>query len=58
MIVNSSGWDTDCDSGNVGRLLGIKNGLAGIDALPTGEGPWRTGCTYPPPTLAVLSPTL
>ena len=31
MIVNTSGWDTDCNSGNVGCLLGIKNGLATID---------------------------
>lgn len=30
-IVNTAGWDTDCNSGNVGCLLGIKNGLAGID---------------------------
>lgn len=38
MIVNACGWDTDCNSGNVGCLLGIKNGLAGID----GSGPdWR-----------------
>jgi hypothetical protein len=34
MIVNTSGWDTDCNSGNVGCLLGIKNGLAGIEAGP------------------------
>jgi len=32
MIVNTSGWDTDCNAGNVGCLLGIKNGLAGIDS--------------------------
>ena len=31
-IVNTCGWDTDCNSGNVGCLLGIKEGLAGIDA--------------------------
>ena len=38
MIVNTSGWDTDCNAGNVGCLLGIKNGLAGIDK----SGPdWR-----------------
>jgi len=30
MMVNTSGWDTDCNSGNVGCILGIKNGLAGI----------------------------
>jgi ADP-ribosylglycohydrolase len=32
-IVNTSGWDTDCNAGNVGCILGIKNGLAGIDAM-------------------------
>ncbi|MEZ4661820.1 MAG: ADP-ribosylglycohydrolase family protein [Caldilineaceae bacterium] len=38
MIVNTCGWDTDCNSGNVGCLLGIKNGLAAIDQ----SGPdWR-----------------
>jgi ADP-ribosylglycohydrolase len=31
MIANTAGWDTDCNSGNVGCLLGIKNGLASID---------------------------
>jgi ADP-ribosylglycohydrolase len=30
MIANTAGWDTDCNSGNVGCLLGIKNGLAAI----------------------------
>ena len=33
-IVNTAGWDTDCNSGNVGCLLGIKNGLAGLDVGP------------------------
>ncbi|HYO29723.1 MAG TPA: ADP-ribosylglycohydrolase family protein, partial [Thermomicrobiales bacterium] len=33
-IVNTCGWDTDCNSGNVGCLLGIKNGLATLDASP------------------------
>ncbi|MBV8585661.1 MAG: ADP-ribosylglycohydrolase family protein, partial [Verrucomicrobia bacterium] len=32
MIANTAGWDTDCNSGNVGCLLGVKNGLAAIDA--------------------------
>lgn len=37
MIVNTSGWDTDCNAGNVGCLLGIMNGLEGLE-----EGPdWR-----------------
>src|SRR5919107_2224071 len=34
MIVNTAGWDTDCNAGNVGALLGIKNGLEGIDLSP------------------------
>jgi ADP-ribosylglycohydrolase len=39
MIANTSGWDTDCNSGNVGCLMGIKNGLQGIDAGPDWRGP-------------------
>ena len=39
MIVNTSGWDTDCNSGNVGCLLGIKNGLAGLASGPDYRGP-------------------
>lgn len=49
MIANTSGWDTDCNSGNVGCLLGLRNGLAGIGPkwrdpvadrllLPTADG--------------------
>ena len=39
MIVNTSGWDTDCNSGNVGCIMGIKNGLEGINAGPDWRGP-------------------
>lgn len=39
MIVNTCGWDTDCNSGNVGCLLGIKNGLAAIESGPDFRGP-------------------
>ncbi|MDP6375304.1 MAG: ADP-ribosylglycohydrolase family protein [Pseudomonadales bacterium] len=40
-IINTCGWDTDCNSGNVGCLMGIKNGIQGIDqALETGVD-WR-----------------
>jgi hypothetical protein len=39
MIANTSGWDTDCNSGNVGCLMGIKNGLGGIDVGPDWRGP-------------------
>jgi ADP-ribosylglycohydrolase len=40
-IINTSGWDTDCNSGNVGCLLGIKEGLAGIDAGLNRGLDWR-----------------
>lgn len=30
-IINTSGWDTDCNSGNVGCLVGIINGLQGFE---------------------------
>ncbi|MCS6776809.1 MAG: ADP-ribosylglycohydrolase family protein [Chloroherpetonaceae bacterium] len=39
MIVNTCGWDTDCNSGNVGCLLGILRGLEGIMAGPDWRGP-------------------
>jgi ADP-ribosylglycohydrolase len=39
MIANTCGWDTDCNSGNVGCLLGIRGGLAAIDAGPDWRGP-------------------
>jgi len=38
MIANTAGWDTDCNAGNVGCLLGIKNGLAGIESGPDFRG--------------------
>ena len=39
MIVNTSGWDTDCNSGNVGCLLGLKNGLVGLASGPDWRAP-------------------
>ena len=39
MIVNTCGWDTDCNSGNLGCLLGIRGGLATIDDGPDWRGP-------------------
>jgi ADP-ribosylglycohydrolase len=38
-IVNTGGWDTDCNSGNLGCLLGIMHGLEGIDGGPDWRGP-------------------
>jgi ADP-ribosylglycohydrolase len=39
MIVNTCGWDTDCNAANVGCLLGIKNGLAAFEGGPDWRGP-------------------
>jgi hypothetical protein len=39
MIVNTSGWDTDCNAGNVGCLIGLMLGLDGLDAGPDWRGP-------------------
>lgn len=39
MVVNTCGWDTDCNSANVGCILGVRNGLAGIDEGPDWRGP-------------------
>lgn len=36
-VVNTSGWDTDCNSGNVGCILGVAAGLSGFE----GETDWR-----------------
>lgn len=38
-IVNTCGWDTDCNSANVGCILGIRNGLAGLETGPDWRGP-------------------
>ena len=40
-IVNTCGWDTDCNSGNVGCYMGIKLGLEGIDASLNKGVDWR-----------------
>jgi ADP-ribosylglycohydrolase len=38
-IVNTCGWDTDCNSANVGTIMGVRVGLAGIDAGHDWRGP-------------------
>ena len=38
-IVNTAGWDTDCNSGNVGCLIGIRNGLKSFDSGTDWRGP-------------------
>ena len=39
MVVNTCGWDTDCNSGNLGCLMGLRNGLAGFESVPGVD--WR-----------------
>ncbi len=39
MITNTAGWDTDCNSGNLGCLMGIRNGLASFELGPDWRGP-------------------
>lgn len=38
-IVNTAGWDTDCNSGNIGCLIGIMHGLKGLEGGPDWRGP-------------------
>jgi ADP-ribosylglycohydrolase len=39
-IVTTAGWDTDCNAGNIGCLMGIRDGLEGIDGR-AGAPDWR-----------------
>lgn len=39
IVANTAGWDTDCNAGNVGCLMGIRLGLAGLQAGPDWRGP-------------------
>ena len=38
MIVNTAGWDTDCNAANLGCILGIQKGLSVFESGPD----WRT----------------
>ena len=47
MIVNTAGWDTDCNSGNLGCLLGIRNGIESINDGPDWRAPVADICYLP-----------
>jgi len=38
-IASTAGWDTDCNAGNLGCLLGIRNGLTAFDGGRDWRGP-------------------
>ena len=50
MIVNTSGWDTDCNSGNIGCIMGIHLGLQGFEGGPTTGIRFATRSISPRPT--------
>jgi len=37
-IINTCGWDTDCNAGNLGCILGVRSGLSAFDGIHD----WRT----------------
>jgi ADP-ribosylglycohydrolase len=39
-IINTSGWDTDSNAGNVGAITGVRGGLAGLSGTTAGVD-WR-----------------
>ena len=43
-IVNTSGWDTDCNAGNIGCLIGIARGLSAFEGLHDWRGPIADRC--------------
>ncbi|MDX2055257.1 MAG: ADP-ribosylglycohydrolase family protein [Polyangiaceae bacterium] len=38
-IINTAGWDTDCNAANVGSVMGVKLGLSAINAEYDFQGP-------------------
>ncbi len=46
-IVNTAGWDTDCNAANVGAVMGVKVGLRGINARYDFQGPFADRILLP-----------
>lgn len=51
-VVNTSGWDTDCNSGNVGCILGVSHGLSGFVGATDWRGPVADRLFLPGPDAA------
>lgn len=45
-IATMAGYDTDCNVGNVGAIVGVRYGTAGIPTEPDWRGPLFDGCLF------------
>ena len=46
-IINTAGWDTDCNAANVGSVMGVKVGLKGLNARYDFQGPFADRILLP-----------
>lgn len=46
-IINTAGWDTDCNAANVGCVMGVKVGLDGLNAHYDFQGPFADRILLP-----------
>lgn len=46
-IINTAGWDTDCNAANVGSVMGVKVGLKGLNSRYDFQGPFADRILLP-----------